>query len=238
MVSCECACGKIIEVQAQHLRTGNTSSCGCKKVELQNKARMKHGLSKTRIFNIWQGMKARCYNSKTVGYENYGGRGISVCSEWLNDFMCFYEWSINNGYSEELSIDRIDVNGNYEPSNCRWADDETQANNKRNNIIITHNGETMNLSQWAKKLDIPVHVLINRRNLGWSDERILEEPYHKGRKGYGCVNYEYNGEIHSLTEWAELYGMKFNCLYSRWKKGKRGKDLFYGYEILEQIGEV
>ena len=183
MVLCECKCKKVLPVQAQHLRTGNTYSCGCKSVELQDKTRVKHGLSNTRLFKIWQGMKARCYNSKTVGYEKYGGRGITMCVEWFNDFMSFYNWSMENGYSDNLSIDRIDVNGNYEPSNCRWADIETQANNKTNNVVISHNGETMNLSQWAKKLDIPVHVLMCRRNLCWSNERILTEPYHKGRKG-------------------------------------------------------
>lgn len=197
----------------------------------------KHGMSKTRIYNIWQRIKQRCYNTKDASYSNYGGRGIIMCDEWKNDFMSFCEWAIKNGYSAKLTIDRIDVDGNYEPSNCRWADKDTQENNKRSNVSITYNGETMNISQWAKKLGLPVNILLNRRRLGWNNEKILSEPYHKDRKGYGCVNYEYNGEAHSLTEWAELYGIKFNCLYSRWKKGKRGAELFKGYGILQQIKE-
>ena len=194
MVLCKCDCNNMLPIQAQHLRNGNTLSCGCKRIELLKNHRERHCMSNTRLFGIWQGMKQRCFNQNDIGYSNYGGRGITVCKEWSDDFMNFYNWAITNGYSDELSIDRIDVNGNYEPSNCRWADFETQANNKRNNVVITHNGETMNLSQWAKKLNIPVHVLVCRRSLGWSNERILTEPYHKGRKGIVRKKLEQIGE--------------------------------------------
>ena len=194
-----------------------------------------HGMSKTRIYGIWHGIKARCYYPKNAGYSHYGGRGINVCDEWKNNFQAFYDWAMANGYNDNLSIDRIDVNGNYEPSNCRWLTIKEQQNNKTNNVIIEFNGEKLNLSQWAKKLNIPVHTLICRRNLGWDDERVLSEPYHKSRKEYGCTYYEYNGETHSLKEWAELYGMNYERFYSRWKRGRRGNDLFKGYHLLEQI---
>lgn len=183
MVLCRCVCDKTVSVQAQHLRTGNTTSCGCKTSELRKNQKTKHGLSDSRLFNIWVGMKQRCYNEKSANYKNYGGRGIKVCNDWFNNFESFYDWSMANGYADDLTIDRIDVNGNYEPSNCRWADKETQENNKTSNVIIAYNGQTMNISQWAKKLNIPVGVLLNRRHLGWDDERIVTEPYHKGRKG-------------------------------------------------------
>lgn len=150
MVLCRCVCNKTISVQAQHLRTKNTTSCGCKTSELRKNIKTKHRLSDSRLFNIWSGMKQRCCNTKSISYKNYGGRGITICDEWKNSFESFYEWAMANGYSEELTIDRIDVNDNYEPSNCRWTDKETQGNNKTNNVIITYNGQTMNISQWAK----------------------------------------------------------------------------------------
>ncbi|PDY56661.1 hypothetical protein COM88_31425, partial [Bacillus cereus] len=93
----------------------------------------------------------------------YGDRGIVMCDEWKNDFMNFYNWSINNGYNESLSVDRIDFNGDYEPNNCRWADDITQGNNKRNNIVLIHNGMTMTMPEWARHLNLPYSVLANRR---------------------------------------------------------------------------
>ena len=112
---------------------------------------MKHGMSRTRLYNIWREMKRRCYNKACKSYKDYGGRGIIVCLEWLNNFQTFYDWAITNGYNEILSIERKDVNGNYEPSNCRWATKKEQANNKRNNHFITINDEIMTIAQCAKK---------------------------------------------------------------------------------------
>ena len=99
-------------------------------------------------------MKSRYLNKNNSRYKDYGGRGITVCDEWLNDFTAFYKWSLNNGYSENLSIDRINVNGNYCPENCRWITMKEQSNNKRNTILITINEETLNIAQWCKKLNM------------------------------------------------------------------------------------
>jgi len=118
-------------------------------------------------------MKERCYNKNYQEYHLYGGRGIKVCEEWKNDFMFFYDWAMANGYNSKLSIDRIEFNGNYEPSNCRWANDYTQANNKRNNILLTHNGKTMTMPEWARELTLPYSTLANRRKKGKSVEEIL-----------------------------------------------------------------
>jgi hypothetical protein len=127
-------------------------------------------------------MKERCYNSKRKEYPNYGGRGISVCSEWF-DFRNFMEWSLSNGYSDDLTIDRIDNDGNYCPENCRWVSMKQQGQNKRTNRYITHNGETKTITQWANDNGLQYHVLKKRIDgLGWSFERAISEPVHQNKE--------------------------------------------------------
>lgn len=127
---CKCDCGNITIVRHGDLRNGSTVSCGCYNYEKESAAKT-HGYSRTKLGNVFEGMKQRCNNPKNKNYEKYGGRGIKICTEWLNDPKKFFDWAIKNGYKEGLSIDRIDVNGNYEPDNCRWADNETQCINQR-----------------------------------------------------------------------------------------------------------
>lgn len=127
---CKCDCGNITIVRHGDLRNGSTVSCGCYNYEKESAAKT-HGYSRTKLGNVFEGMKQRCNNPKNKNYEKYGGRGIKICAEWLNDPKKFFDWAIKNGYKEGLSIDRIDVNGNYEPDNCRWADNETQCLNQR-----------------------------------------------------------------------------------------------------------
>lgn len=185
MWSCKCDCGNIVTVFGSNLKKKNTTSCGCIKKEYMKKEKTKHGLTDSRLYYIYSHMKSRCCNKNNKNFENYGGRGIQVCEEWLgeNGFLNFYEWAMNNGYSEHLTIDRIDVNGNYEPSNCRWADLVTQENNRTNNRMITYDGQTMTMAMWAKKLGINYKTLANRIYTNkWSIEKALTTPVRKINK--------------------------------------------------------
>lgn len=131
----ECAvCKKHFEARFYDVKRTNQNRC---KSCASSQTSTTHGKTNTRLFNIWRGMKLRCLNKNNKDYKNYGGRGITVCDEWENDFLTFYNWAISNGYSEKLKIDRVNNDGNYEPSNCRWATNETQGRNTR--ILISRN---------------------------------------------------------------------------------------------------
>ena len=175
---CECDCGKKCVVERNQLRFNQVNSCGC----LKAIAKTTHNQYNTRLYRIWSNMKNRCINTKVKCYKRYGGRGIKVCDEWLK-FKPFYQWAINNGYQDNLSIDRIDVNGNYEPSNCRWITLFAQANNKRNNHFITHNNETHTLAEWSRITNIKARTLSKRiTNYGWSIEKALTTKVKNGTK--------------------------------------------------------
>lgn len=163
---CKCDCGKTTYVIAGSLASGNTKSCGCvgsRKIRQRN---YRHGMAKTRIYNIWLRMRQRCSDDKCLEYNLYGGRGITVCNEWM-DFEQFHNWAISNGYKENLTIDRIDVNGNYEADNCRWATRLQQANNKSTNHVIEYNGESKTLAEWSRETGIGSSLIRWRLKQGW-----------------------------------------------------------------------
>lgn len=159
---CYCDCGNISIVKDFNLKSGSIKSCGCLQKELLIKRSIKHNLSYSRIYEEYRSIIKRCYNPNNKYYHSYGGRGITICNEWLdkdNGFMNFYNWSMSHGYRNDLTIDRINVNGNYEPSNCRWIPKEYQAHNRRNNIKINFNGEKYDISQLANILGISYPLL-------------------------------------------------------------------------------
>lgn len=179
MWSCKCDCGNTVDVRGYSLRSGNTQSCGCLQKETNVKLRQTHGMTDTRIYTIWSGMKQRCLTPSVSCFKYYGGRGISVCEEWLT-FEPFYDWAMANGYTDDLTLDRINVDGNYEPSNCRWITIQEQQKNKRRNRYITYNGETKLLGEWAEQLGINHSTLIERLQCWDSVEEALTIP--KGGK--------------------------------------------------------
>ena len=136
----------------------------------------KHGLRKTRLFSIWANMKTRCQNPNTPVYEYYGARGITVCDEWKDDFQSFYDWSMMNGYSDNLTIDRIDNDGNYEPSNCRWVTMKEQSENTRRNHIVVLNEISKPLSVWCNIYNINYKTVRDRLKRGWSYQDALSKP--------------------------------------------------------------
>lgn len=177
---CRCDCGNEKDVMGSALTSGDTQSCGClgkeRRIEGRHAMRKYQGrydsTGHSRIYRIWRAMVMRCTNPKMDNYSRYGGRGIRICDEWQN-FQVFHDWAVSNGYSDDLSIDRIDPDGDYSPENCRWADSEMQNNNRRDSVFVEYNGERMTIAQWARKLDVPVMTLYKRHQRGWSDEEII-----------------------------------------------------------------
>lgn len=174
---CECDCGAKVIKAAKLLKNGHTTTCGdiCKH-------HTKHGESKSRLFSIWQDMKNRCNNPNVKNFKNYGARGISVCAEWMKSFESFRDWAFNNGYSDDLTIDRKDVNGNYKPDNCRWATKVEQSNNRRVCRFITINGVIRTASEWARETGISSSVIVGRLDSGWPEEMLLSPPDPNRRK--------------------------------------------------------
>lgn len=175
---CKCDCGNTKIISANSLQRGVTKSCGCldKEKHITHPNRRTHGMCGTRIYRIWKAIKNRVTNKNAPDFQKwYGSRGITICEEWKNDFMAFYRWAMANGYNDTLSIDRIDVNSDYTPNNCRWATTKQQNRNTRQNIFLTYNGETHCLADWAGILGIKRQVLQQRYIRGWDAEKILTQ---------------------------------------------------------------
>ena len=181
---CSCDCGTVRNVLAKSLKSGRSKSCGCiAKEKATHRMTQKHlsegadGRAKTRLYSIWIDMKRRCYDSRVLNYEKYGGRGITICKEWNESFDVFRAWALSHGYASGLSIDRIDNNTGYSPENCRWTTAKVQNNNRRNNHRIVFNGADHTLSEWEELTGISRATIQKRlTKYGWSVEKTLTTP--------------------------------------------------------------
>ena len=211
---CICECGKEVVVRSDHLRYGRVQSCGCIKKETTSKRgkdNQKHGMWNTRIYHIWQRMKQRCDGtSNSNNKKSYFEKGIRVCDEWKESFETFYDWAINNGYDEKLSIDRIDNSKGYCPENCHWVSMKEQSCNRRNNRLITYKGKTQTVSEWAVELGIKPRTLHNRLYRSNMDVGLA----FKKDKLYGN-KITYKGETKTVSQWAKIIGLSESALYQR-----------------------
>lgn len=217
---CQCDCGNITYVSTAKLKSNNTKSCGC--LRRETKSNFLHGKHNDRLYHIWQGMKERCYNSNSIKFKNYGGKGITVCDEWKNDFMLFYNWAISNGYDytktrKEQSLDRIDVNGNYEPNNCRWITHSKNCRNKNNNVYLTKNGMSKTIAEWCEELNLNQRTISARakkyNNIDdiLSQENLTRKKHLSNTGEFGIsknkknkyqlyINHKYIGQYKTLEE--------------------------------------
>lgn len=182
---CKCECGNYTIVNLHDLVSNHTLSCGCLQKKNTSLANRRHGLRNTKLFSIYSSIKQRCLNSNCYAYKNYGERGIKICKEWENNFKAFYDWAIANGYKEDLTIDRINNNGNYEPNNCRWVTQKIQCRNYRRNHLITYNNETKCLIEWSELYNIEYKLLHKRLYKGWDIEKALLTPVRHFNKKEG-----------------------------------------------------
>ena len=169
---CKCDCGNQTVVSGNKLRSGHTTSCGCLQEEHRKKGINKtHGMSDTPLYIAWLNMRHRCYYPKNNMYKHYGARGIKVCDEWLNSSETFIRWALANGYKEGLTIDRINVDGNYEPGNCRWVTKKEQFLNRTDSHLVTAFGKTQTIKEWAEQTGIKYDTIERRLNAyGWNAE--------------------------------------------------------------------
>lgn len=239
---CACDCGNTKVVVKGNLLTGNTTSCGCYKKELDHKRFLKHGYAENpdKLYQKWLSMRDRCFNPKATSYKNYGARGIRVCTEWDN-YISFREWAFANGYKDGLTIDRIDVDGDYEPNNCRFATMKEQNNNRRTTNFHTYNGKTQSEMKWAEEYGISYGALKTRLKYGWSFEDALNTPV----KPFEHL-VEYEGETHNIKQWARLRGISSDALSGRLERGWSFEDAIntpvlespFRTELIECRGET
>lgn len=184
MWHCKCECGNERDLSSGQLTSGHSKSCGCEKKKVLAQLRTTHGMRETRLYEIYQGVLKRCFNKNCHAYPLYGGAGVTVASEWLgtNGFENFVKWAFDNGYSDELTLDRYpNQKGNYEPSNCRWATMKQQNNNRKSNVYITRDGIIHTMSEWCDIFGLNYGTVNSRRQHGWSEDRLFDPP-RKNRK--------------------------------------------------------
>lgn len=211
---CLCDCGNTHIVSHRNLYNGSIKSCGCL-LEDFLKSNTTHGGAGTKLYYVWNAARSRCFNPKDKGYKNYGGRGVTMCDEWANDFGSFQQWAYQNGYEEDkgLTIDRIDNNGNYCPENCRWVDQMTQCNNMRRNVYVTYMGKRQTLAQWARELNRQYESLRDSYYNGTFPP--TKENAHRLRNKL----IEYQGKRLTMKQWAEELNVDYSSIKHRVKRG-------------------
>ena len=169
-----------------------------------------------RLSSIYHNIKTRCYNPNYDKYEYYGGKGIKMCDEWRTSFYVFEEWALNNGYSDDLTIDRVDINGDYTPDNCRWVSRKVQANNRSSNRLIEHNGQIKTLQEWSDLSGINIKTFSERLDAGWTIDKAMTTPV---EKKFNAPPITFNGETLSRAEWAKRLGMSDRAVANRILRG-------------------
>lgn len=223
---CKCDCGNTKIATTTALLSGHCKSCGCMPHKPHH-PHFTHHLTNTKIHNVWKAMKGRCYTLTDSAYDRYGARGIKVCDEWKNDFMKFYEWCIDHGYKEvtghnkTYTIDRMDPNGDYEPSNCRLATMKQQSTTKTNTKYVDLDGILYTTRELSDKYHIPYAKLRARLDNGESTKQALFGDHSKIKH-----KIEYKGEIHSVPEWSEITGIKKETIYARFYSGLTPEQIF------------
>lgn len=170
----------------------------------------------SRLGSIYHNMKTRCTNPNYDKYQYYGGKGISVCDDWFNSYEAFEEWAINNGYRDNLTLERIDINGNYCPSNCIWATRKEQANNRSSNHYLTYNGKTQTIQEWSEQTGITYNTISRRIKNGWSVKRTLTTPVDDR---FRAVMITHNGKTQSCRQWSHELGLSNNAVRNRIMRG-------------------
>lgn len=191
----------------------------------------------TRLNYIFSAMKKRCYSTTCKAYKDYGGRGITICDEWRNaektsikgtksnnvtkGFKAFKEWALNNGYADNLTIDRIDVNKGYSPDNCKWSTPKEQQNNRRNSVLITYKGKTQTLTQWCEELNFDYQLAQHRLHRNWSAEKTFETEVNKG-----LPLITYKGKTQTVKQWCRELNLKYRTVYNRLSKNWTVEEAF------------
>ena len=221
---CKCDCGSYASIYGGNIRNGHTQSCGCLREETEAYRFLRHNATRKenpRLARIYKSMKHRCYRKEHNCYNNYGGRGIKICDEWLGDlgFENFVKWSKENGYADNLTIDRIDYNGHYSPQNCRWVSYKDNQNNRSDNRYIEFNGEVKTMSQWAEVFGIRPAEL--KRRLDY-----LGLPINAALSYYGVPKTDYKGKRKSITQIARQNGIDYRTfLHELFVNGKSAEEI-------------
>ena len=195
-----------------------------------------------RLHRIYHQIKRRCYNTRTQRYKDYGGRGITMCDEWLENYDNFIDWALSNGYDETLTIDRIDNDGNYEPSNCRWITKKAQNRNKRTNVMVEYNGEMKCLRDWCDELNLPYDATHNRITKGWDVERAFTEPLFDAENSVARIAREHGIHPETLRDRLGKLGWDLESALSTPvgsvdKSTKEYKEAHFGYASCAVCGK-